>query len=75
LETDNQAKRLVNKLFKNVASIFFKEPNDIAVGVNSIKQVPNKRKPAPVFLDAKCHHLNYFTVGDSLNKILELLKK
>lgn len=75
LETDNQAKRLVNKLFKNVASIFFKEPNDIAVGVNSIKQVPNKRKPAPVFFDAKCHHLNYFTVGDSVNKILELLKK
>lgn len=75
LETDNQAKRLVNKLFKNVAGLFFKEPNDIAVGVNSIKRVPSKRKPAPVFLDAKCHHLNYFTVGDSLNKILELLKK
>lgn len=75
LETDNQAKRLVNKLFKNVAAVFFKEPNDIAVGVNSIKRVPSKRKPAPLFFDAKCHHLNYFTVGDSLNKILELLKK
>ena len=75
LETDNQAKRLVNKLFKNVAAFFFKEPNDIAVGVNSVKRVPNKRKPAPVFFDAKCHHLNYFTVGDSVNKILELLKK
>lgn len=75
LETDNQAKRLVNKLFKNVASLFYTEPNDIAVGVNSIKRVPVKRKPAPVFFDVNCHHLNYFTVGDSVNKILELLKK
>ena len=75
LETDNHAKHLVNKLFKNVASLFYTEPNDIAVGVNSVKRVPSKRKPVPLFFDAKCHHLNYFTVGDSLNKILELLKK
>lgn len=75
LETDNQAKRLVNKLFKNIASLFYAEPNDIAVGVDSVKRVPSKRKPVPLFFDAKCHHLNYFTVGDSLNKILELLKK
>lgn len=75
LETDHEAKRLVNKLFKNVAALFFKEPNDIAVAVNSVKRVPSKRKPAPVFYDAKCHHLNYFSVAESLNKILELLKK
>lgn len=75
LETDHEAKRLVNKLFKNVAALFFKEPNDIAVAVNSIKRVPSKRKPNPVFYDVKCHHLNYFTTSESLNKILELLKK
>ena len=73
LETDNEAKRLVNKIFKNVANVFFDEPNDIAVGVDSIKHVPLKRKPAPAFFDVKCHHLNYFSLKESVDKILDLL--
>ncbi len=73
LETDNEAKRLVNKIFKNVANVFFDEPNDIAVGVDSIKHVPVKRKPAPVFFDVKCHHLNYFSLKESVDKIVDLL--
>lgn len=75
LETDPAAKRLTNKLFKNVAAAFFKEPNDIAVAVNSVKRVPSKRKPVPTFYDVKCHHLNYFSVKESMDKVLELLKK
>lgn len=75
LKINEEAKRLVNKIFKGVANAFFDEANDIAVSVKSIKNVPSKRKPAPVFYDTNCHHLNYFLLKESVDKILEILKK
>jgi pimeloyl-ACP methyl ester carboxylesterase len=75
LKINVEAKRLVNKIFKGVANTFYVEANDIAVSVKSIKNVPSKRKPAPIFYDIKGHHLNYFLLKESVDKILEILKK
>lgn len=75
LAVHEEAKRLVNKIFKGVANTFYTETNDIAVSVKSIKNVPTKRKPTPVFYDIKGHHLNYFLLKESVDKILEILKK
>jgi hypothetical protein len=60
--------RLVQKLFggavdKVVNLVFFKQPNDIAVTLASIKSVSSDRSPQPRILlpDSACDHLTYFT--------------
>jgi pimeloyl-ACP methyl ester carboxylesterase len=60
--------RLMQKLFgkavdKVVDFAFFKQPNDIAVSLTSIKNVSHNRIPPPKILvpDTGCDHLTYFT--------------
>ena len=53
--------RLTQKLFNRVVALpFLSEPNDIAVTVNSIKNVSSQRSPQPQIHDAACDHLVYF---------------
>jgi len=40
--------------------LFESQPNDIAVGVESIKTIGGVRAVKPVRHDVACHHLNYF---------------
>jgi hypothetical protein len=74
LQLDDEAKRLMNKLYKKLAGVLYQEPNDIAVALPCIKQVPIQRKPTPVMVEVKCHHLNYFEVGESVEQILMFLR-
>jgi pimeloyl-ACP methyl ester carboxylesterase len=60
--------RLIQKLFnkavdKVVDLAFFRQPNDIAVSLTSIKNVSSNRIPPPKILvpDTACDHLTYFT--------------
>ena len=60
--------RLMQKLFgkavdKVVDLAFFKQPNDIAASLTSIKNVNSNRIPPPRILvpDTTCDHLTYFT--------------
>jgi pimeloyl-ACP methyl ester carboxylesterase len=60
--------RLMQKLFnkavdKVVDLAFFRQPNDIAVSLTSIKNVSSNRIPPPKILvpDTACDHLTYFT--------------
>ncbi len=64
----SRLQRLVQKLFggavdKVVNLVFFKQPNDIAVTLASIKSVSSDRSPQPRILlpDSACDHLTYFT--------------
>ncbi len=41
--------------------LFENQPNDIAVGVESIKTIGGVRALKPVRHDVACHHLNYFS--------------
>lgn len=41
--------------------LFENQPNDIAVGVESIKAIGGVRALKPVRHDVACHHLNYFS--------------
>jgi len=54
--------RLLAKLGRSVLmeALFQMQPNDIAVGVDSIRQV-GEWASLPKRADAACHHLNYFT--------------
>jgi hypothetical protein len=40
--------------------VFEQQPNDIAVGVESIRGVGGVRAVLPLRIDVACHHLNYF---------------
>jgi len=44
----------------------FREANDIAVSVASIKQIAGTRRPVPVVHEAKCDHVTYFTTPAAL---------
>ncbi len=64
-------KRLVDKLYNASGVLFYRnEEHDIAVSVNSIESVSQSRSPKPTVEYVSCHHLNYFTVEESLNKIV-----
>ena len=66
-----QEKRLVDKLYNVSGALFYRnEEHDIAVSVNSIESVSQSRAPKPTVEYVSCHHLNYFEVQDSLNKII-----
>lgn len=68
--------RLMQKLFgkavdKVVDLAFFKQPNDIAVSLTSIKNVSDNRIPSPKILvpDTACDHLTYFTSQGGLEAL------
>jgi len=72
-------KRLTSRLFpKNlpheVLSLAFSgEPNDIAVSVKSVKNLPLGRNPAPILKDVACDHLTYFVTEAGLEALVKSL--
>jgi pimeloyl-ACP methyl ester carboxylesterase len=58
----NRLKRLMQKLMSDAVALpFFRQVNDIAVTVHSIKQVPEGRSPQPQIHEVGCDHLVYFS--------------
>ncbi|MGB7251123.1 MAG: caspase family protein, partial [Phormidesmis sp.] len=70
-ETASLRQRLMNKLGKLAELPFFKQPNDIAVLVESITALPAGRSPAPKQLPTACNHLEYFTHPAGLASLTE----
>ncbi|MEA5599367.1 hypothetical protein, partial [Rivularia sp. UHCC 0363] len=73
-------KRLMQKLFGTavdgvVNMAFLKQPNDIAVTLESIKSVSKERNPQPRIIspDAACDHLTYFTSKAGLDALVNAL--
>jgi hypothetical protein len=52
--------KLRQRLAKGAELPFMGKPNDIAVMVESIKGVPTRRSPQPIFQEVACNHLVYF---------------
>ena len=53
--------RLQQSLFKKVVALpFYGVPNDIAVTVDSIKNIPKGRKRSPFIQEVACDHMSYF---------------
>ncbi len=87
LQTDSgkqssQTQRLTKKLFGRVANrvvdiVFFQQPNDIAVTLESIKSVSVNRNPKPRVIspDAACDHLTYFTTKAGLDALVQALSE
>ncbi|NET38654.1 MAG: caspase [Cyanothece sp. SIO1E1] len=59
-ETAPLKKKLLRKLGNLVELPFFNQPNDIAVSVKSIANIPPGRNPEPLIIPVACNHLVYF---------------
>jgi pimeloyl-ACP methyl ester carboxylesterase len=61
VERKSILERLQKRLFKKVVEFpFFGAPNDIAVKVDSITNIPTGRKQSPNIQEVPCDHLSYF---------------
>ena len=75
----SQIKRLMQKLFGSavdsvVDKVFFQQPNDIAVTLESIKSVSLERNPQPrIVSPIACDHLTYFTSEAGLDALVKAL--
>ena len=66
--------RLMGKLRnKSMNLIFFNESNDIAVTVNSIKNINTARVPQVQIREVGCNHLDYFSDKEGLTALAEAL--
>ena len=79
-KNSSQIKRLMQKLFgcavdSVVVMVFFQQPNDIAVTLESIKSISLERTPQPriILPDATCDHLTYFTSQAALDALVQAL--
>ena len=73
-EEGNKLKRLMKKLSRRVVEFpFFGEANDIAVTVQSIKSIPEKRKIPPQIQEIACDHLTYFDNAEGLEALSRAL--
>lgn len=60
-EEASRLKRLMQNLCSQVVALpFFGQVNDIAVTVQSIKSIPERRKITPTIKEVACDHLTYF---------------
>ncbi|MEZ4699932.1 MAG: caspase family protein [Rhodothermales bacterium] len=57
---------------KTADALFKGKPNDIAVSVDSIKQVNETRTPRPIIMDAPCHHLSYFNTDEGVQALSQV---
>jgi pimeloyl-ACP methyl ester carboxylesterase len=85
LQTDpgkqsSQIQRLIEKLFGRAVNrvvdvVFFQQPNDIAVTLESIKSVSANRTPKPRIIspDTACDHFTYFTTKAGLDALVQAL--
>ncbi len=53
--------------------VFWRDPNDIAVRVDSMKHLPAGREPACDIREIRCDHFRYFVDDESLGVLGELL--
>jgi hypothetical protein len=60
-------------LHRSAALAFFGSPNDIAVSVAAITNVPAAHTPPPVILEAACDHLSYFNSENGLRELAKVL--
>ena len=59
---DSKMERMMKSLGYNLFSLgFFKQPNDIAISVDSVFAVPAGRTPAPQHVEIPCDHVSYFS--------------
>ncbi len=80
-ESANSSKiqRLMGKLFGSavdnvVDKVFFQQPNDIAVTLESIKSISLKRNPQPIIISpVGCDHNSYFTTQAGLDALVKAL--
>ena len=77
---NSKIQRLMRKLFGStvdtvVDKVFFQQPNDIAVTLESIKSISWERNPQPriILPDAACDHLTYFTSRSGLDALVKAL--
>ena len=58
----SRIKRLLQQLkHQGLSLVFFNQPNDIAVSVNSALGVPTGRAQVPALTEAACDHVSFFT--------------
>lgn len=75
----SKIKRLMQKLFGTavdnvVDKVFFQQPNDIAVTIESIKSVSLQRNPKPIIMSPiACDHNSYFTTQAGLDALVQAL--
>ena len=62
-----------NMIFKIGNKANLDQPNDIAVGVQQIRQIPASFKAEKYTV--KGHHMNYFINKEAMDKFDELVKK
>jgi pimeloyl-ACP methyl ester carboxylesterase len=66
---------LNNTVNSTLNMVFFDQPNDIAVTLDSIKSVDSNRSPQPKILpDVACDHLSYFTHPAGLEALAKALE-
>jgi hypothetical protein len=63
-----------NLLHTVTAPLFFAQPNDIAVTVESIKSVPGGRPKVTPPVEVACDHITYFTTVAGLSELTDSLK-
>ena len=81
VESANSSKiqRLMQKLFGSavdnvVDKVFFQQPNDIAVTIESITSVSKERNPQPIIISpVGCDHNSYFTTPAGLDALVQAL--
>lgn len=75
LNSNAEQKALMDKLLGLGGKLFYgKEPNDLAVSIESIKAVPATRKPAPEAVVVAGNHLNYFEEEGCVGAIMGFVK-
>lgn len=60
-----------NWLHTGAGLAFFNQPNDIAVSVQSIRNVPDSRTPRPAKVEVPCDHITYFSTQVGLEALAD----
>ena len=70
--TDPLMTKLIAKVGQGVVFdvLFRNAGHDIAVGIDSIRSIPDNRTPPPQKHSVICHHLNYFVAEDGLKAMI-----
>ncbi|MEM7102239.1 MAG: caspase family protein [Bacteroidota bacterium] len=76
IDKDEDAKSLMDKMFKMGGKLFYGDrPNDLAVAVESIKHVHHDSVATERVVDLPGHHLNYFSLEESVDIIYDIIQK
>lgn len=69
------AEKLVSPKTRNrlLSLVFFNRPNDMAVSLESMRAIPQPRKPLPIFLELPCDHVSYFSSAEGLGALASAL--